>query len=67
MRGGNDLDVVAVVQFGAQRRQFVIDFHRYATIADIGMYGIGKIHRCRAFGQRQNLAFGRKHVDFVRE
>ena len=67
MRCCDDFDVIAVVQFGTQWRQLVIDLDRNATVADIGMHGISEIHRCRTLGQGQNITFGCEYIDFVRE
>ena len=56
MGGGDDLDLIAVAQLGAQRHQFAIDAAGDAAIADIGMHRVGEIDRRRAAGHREDLA-----------
>ena len=65
--GGDDLDAVAVAQFGAQRHQLAVDLGRHAAVADVGVHRVGEIHRGRAARQRQDPALGREDVDLVGE
>ncbi len=46
--GADDLDLVAVLQFGQQRRHAAVDLAAHRRVADIGMHRIGEIDRRRA-------------------
>ncbi len=65
VRRRDDLDPVSVLELGSQGRELVVDPRRRATIADVGMHGIGEIHRRRAARHRQDFSLGREHVDLV--
>ena len=65
--GGDDFHAVAVFELGAQRHQFVVDLDGDAAVADIGVHGVGKIHRGGAARQRHDLALGGEDVDLVGE
>ena len=67
VRGGDDLDAVAVAQLGAQRHQLAVDLRRDAAVADVGVHRVGEVHRGGAARQRHDLALGREHVDLVGE
>ena len=67
MRRGDDFDPVAILQFGAQRHQILIDTRRDTAVADVGVHGIGEIHRCCTPRHRQDATLGREHIDLVRE
>ena len=67
VRGGDDLDAVAVAQLGAQRHQLAVDLGRDAAVADVGVHRVGEVDRGRAARQRQDLALGREDVDLVGE
>ena len=67
VRRGNDLDPVAALEFGAQRHKFVVDLGRDAAVADVAVDRVGEVHRCRASGERKDLAFGREYIDLVGE
>ena len=64
---GEDLDVVAVLELGAQRHELVVDPRRDAVVADVGVHGVAEIDRRRAARQRHDLALRREHVDLVGE
>jgi hypothetical protein len=53
---GDDLDLVAVDQLGAQRQQPPVDLGADAGVADLRMDGIGEIDRRRAARQGDHLA-----------
>ena len=64
-RRGQDLDVVAVLQLGAQRQELVVDPRRHAVVADVGVHRVGEIDGRGAARQRHDLALRREHVDLV--
>ncbi len=66
-REGNDLDLVAVGEHGAQRHDAAVDLRADAAIADLGMDGIGEIDRTGAARQRDEIAFGREAEHLVLE
>ena len=45
VRVGLDLDDVAVVQLGAQRRRLVVDLDRHRVVADAGVDAVGEVER----------------------
>src|SRR5258706_1814233 len=57
----------AVLELGSERHELVVDFRRGATVADVGVHRVGKIHRGRAARHRHDLALGGEHVDLVRK
>ena len=65
--GGDDLDLLAVAQHGAQRRQAPVDLGGDAAVADVGVHRVGEIHDRGPGGQAQDLPLGREHVDLVGE
>ena len=67
VRGGDDFDAIAISQFRTQRHQFVIDLGSHAAVADVSMHRVSKIDTCGTVWQGQDLALGRKDVDFVRK
>ena len=67
MGGGDDFNLIAVLQFGAQSHQLVVDLGGNAAVTDVRMHGIGKIDAGRALRQIQNLALGREHVNLIGE
>jgi hypothetical protein len=58
--GGDDLDLVAVVQLGAQRHQLAVDASGHAAVAHIGMHGIGKSTTVAPRGSAKILPLGVK-------
>ena len=61
----DDLDPVAVLEFGPERHQLVVDAHGHAAIANIGMHRVGEIDRGGAARHGHDLAFRREYVDLV--
>ena len=59
--------MVAVLQLGAQRQQFVVDARGRAVVADVGVDAVGEVDGRGAARQRHDLALRREHVDLVRE
>ena len=64
---GDDLDLVAVPEFGAQRHDLAVDLAADAGVADLGVDGVSEIDRGRAFGQRDRIALGREAEHLVGE
>ena len=64
---GNNLDQIAIAQFGAQRRQILVDAGRRTVMADVGVHGVGEIDHRRPARQGHDLAFGREDIDLVGE
>jgi hypothetical protein len=58
MRRGDDLDLIAVLQLGAQRHEVAIHTARHAAIADVGMHGVGEVHRVEPRGSDRILPCG---------
>ncbi len=56
--GGEDFDLIAILQGVAQGHQAAIDARPDASIADLGMDGVGEIDRGGAARQLDQLAFG---------
>ena len=52
----DDLDLVAVLQFGHQRHDAAVDLGADAGVADIGVDRVGEIDRRRAARQRDQPA-----------
>ena len=65
--GGDDLDFVAVLQFGGERRDLAVDLAADGVVADVGMHRIGEIDRRRLARQRDQLALGRETEHLVLE
>src|SRR5690554_441858 len=66
-RCSNDLYRLAALQGLAQGRQVAVNTTGHRGVANVGMDGVGEIHRRCPAGQLHNPALGSKHVDFVRE
>ena len=66
-RRRDDLDHVAVLEFGAQRHLLVVDLGGGGAVAHIAVDGVGKVHHGRAPGQGHDLALGGKHIDRIGE
>ena len=66
-RCSNDFYRLAALQRLAQRGQVAVNTTGHRGVADVGMNGVGEIHRRCPAGQFHNPAFGSEHVDFVRE
>ena len=47
MRGGDDLDTVAIFQLSAQWHHLKVDLRADAAITDVGVYRVGEIDRGR--------------------
>jgi hypothetical protein len=65
--GGDDLDLVAVVELGAQRHQLAVDAPGDAAVAHVGMHRVGEVDHRGAAGQREDLALGREGIHLARE
>ncbi|MNM96474.1 hypothetical protein D3C81_1089510 [compost metagenome] len=66
-RRADDLDRRAALQRFGQRRQAAVDPASDAAVADIGVHCISEVDRRGAFWQLHDPAFGREHIDLVRE
>ena len=64
---GEDLDLVAVVELGHQRRDLAVDLAADRVIADVGVNRIGEIDRRGLARQRDQLALGREAEHLVVE
>ena len=62
----NDLDDVAVSKFGAERGHPIVDLGAHAGVAHLRMDRICKIHRRCIARERNDLAFRREGIDFLR-
>ena len=67
MFGRDDFNGVAGFEFGTQGHHGVVDARGNGFVSDVGVDGVGEVYGCRAFGQRENFAFGRQDIDFVGE
>src|SRR3984893_17797120 len=65
--GGENLDFIAVLQFGRQRCDLAVDLAADRMVADICMHRISKIDRGRIARQSDQLAFGGKAEHLVLE
>ena len=65
--GADDVDLVAILEFGHQRRMAAIDPAADAAVADGGVHGIGEIDRRCAFRQGDELALRREAEHLVVE
>ena len=65
--GGDDLHRLPGLQRRGQRRQLAVHPGRHATVAHLGVHGVGEVHRSGAGGELLDVAFGREHVGFVGE
>ena len=61
----HDLHLVAVMQLGAQRHDAAVDLGADAGVADLGVHGIGEIHRRCAARQGDQIALGREAEHLV--
>ena len=64
---GDDLDLVAVVQLGAQLDHAAVDLGADAAVADLGMDGVGEVDRRGAARQGDQVALGREAEHLVGE
>ena len=62
---GHHLDLIAIRQFGPQRHQTAVDLGAHASIADLGMDGIGEIDGGRAARQLDQIALRREAEDLI--
>ncbi len=62
---GDDLDLVAVLQLGAQRQDAAVDLGPDAGVADLAVHGVGEIHRRGAARQRDQPALRREAEHLV--
>ena len=60
-----DLDLVAIVERGAQRHHPAVDLRAHRLVAEIGVHRISEIDRGRALGQLDQLALRREGEDPV--
>src|SRR6266849_7172099 len=58
--GGENLNLVPVLQFGCKRRYLAVDLAAYRMVADIGMHRIGEINRRSVAWLGDQLVFGGK-------
>jgi len=56
----DDLDPVAVPEHVLERHDLPVDLGAHALVADIGVHGIGEVHRRGALRQLPNVALGVK-------
>ncbi len=61
-----DLDDVAVGEPRAERHHAAVDARADALVADVGVDGVGEVHRRRAARQRLHFALRREDVDLFR-
>ena len=61
--GRDDLDDVAVAQAGAERHHLAVHPRADALVADVGVDGVGEVHRRRVARERLHLALRREDVD----
>ena len=64
---GDDLDLVAVLQLGAQRHQPAVDLGADAGVADLRVHRVGEIDRRGAARQRDQVALRGEGEDLVLE
>ena len=64
---GDDLDLVAVLQLGAQLHHAAVDLGADAAVADLRMHGIGEVDRRGAARQGDQIALGREAEHLVLE
>ncbi len=67
VRRGGDLDHVAVLELGVQRRLLAVDGGADRVRADVGVDRIGEVDHGRAARHRHDAALGREDVDRLRE
>ena len=65
--GSDDLDAVAVGQFGDQRHRLEIDVGGNAVVADVRVHRVCQVDRRRSARQGDDLALRREDVDLVRK
>ena len=65
--GGDDLDLVAHLQLGVNRREFFVDIRADAMISEVGVDVVSEIEHCRAFRQRHFVAVRSEDKDLVVE
>ena len=63
--GGEDLDLVAVLQLVAERHEAAVDLGADRRVADLAVDGVGEIDRGGAAGELDELALGREAEDLV--
>jgi hypothetical protein len=66
-RRADDFHRGAALQRFGQRRQATVDAAGDAAVADVGVHRVGEVDGRGAFGQLHDPAFGREHIDLVRE
>ena len=62
---GEDFDLVAILEHGAQRHDAAVDLGADGAVAEVGVDGISEVDRGRALGQLDQLALGREGEDAV--
>ena len=63
--GGEDLHRVGRVEPGVERHQPPVDLGPDAPVADLGVDGVGEVHRRGVGGEGDDLALGGEDVDLV--
>ena len=63
--GGEDFDLVAILEHRPQRHHAAVDLGADGTVAEVGVDGIGEVDRGRALGQLDQLALRREGEDAV--
>ena len=53
------------MQRRVQRHQAAVDLGAHAVVTNLGVHGVGKVNRRRAFDQGDHPTLGRKDVDLV--
>ncbi len=57
---GEDLDGVAVLQFGVEGDEPAVDARAHRLVPHLGVDGVGEVDRCRTRGQAHDVALGVK-------
>ena len=65
--GRDDLNPLAVLKPGVERRELVVEPHPHALVADVAVNGVGEVHGGGALRQFHDPAFGGEGIDLVRE
>ena len=63
---GDDLHLLAGLQAVVERHDPPVDLRAPAVVADLGVYPIGEVQRCRALGQVDGMAVRGEDIDPIR-
>ena len=64
---GEDIDLVAIDDFRAERRDLAVDLAAHRGVADVGVHRIGEVDRRRLARQCDQLALGREAEHLIVE